>query len=349
MKSIQLIIAIVVLISTPVLMIQNLTSASESTVHKGKKILFYRNPMRGDIKSPVPAKDGMGMDYIPVYEGEESGITSVSGHAEVVISHEKQQLMGIKTAVVEKKPLKKMIRALGIVAHEEMLFDAQIEYLKALRAAPNIVREKYMGVYQKQFVPTAVENAKLKLMQLGMDEQSITEMDKNSAPDKVLLHLSDHKDDWVSFTLYEHEAPLVKRGDIVQIEIPSMPGVDLNGEVKTISLFVDTLSRTIKGRAFVHDESHALKPEMSVTVVINAEIGEALSVPLDAVLLTGSRSLVYVEKKDGVFEPREVVVGAQAGESYEIKQGLNEGEKVAVNGNFLIDSESRLNSASGAS
>ena len=92
-----------------------------------------------------------------------------------------------------------------------------------------------------------------------------------------------------------------------------------------------------------------LKPEMAVTVVVNARVGSVLAVPLDAVLLTGTRSLVYVEEKEGVFKPREVTVGTQAGEFYEIKDGLMEGEKVVVKGNFLIDSESRLNSGVGAS
>ena len=348
MKKIKSAVQIAILALVPVILVQSALYASEPMQEK-KKILYYRNPMGTGAKSPVPIKDEMGMDYIPVYQGEESGATAVPGHAMVAMKPEKQELLGIRTVLVEKKPLTKVIRALGMVGHEEMLYDAQLEYIKALRDSPNAVREKYLGVYQKQFVPTAVEGAKLKLMQLGIDEQSIAEMDKNSYPDKALLHLAGHEMDWVSFNLYEYEAAYVKRGDAVEVEIPSMPGVKLKGEVKMVSPFVDEAGRTIKGRALVQDANHDLKPEMSITVVINADRGMALAVPLDAVLLTGARSLVYVEGKNGAFEPREVVVGAQAGEFYEIKQGLMEGEKVAVNGNFLIDSESRLNSGASAS
>jgi len=128
-----------------------------------------------------------------------------------------------------------------------------------------------------------------------------------------------------------------------------MPGVKLQGEVKTISPFVDPGSRTIKARALVQDENHVLKPEMSVTVFVYASLGTAIAVPLDAVLLTGDHAFVFVEEKEGIFKRREVVIGAQAGEFWEIRQGLNEQEKVVVNGNFLMDSESRLSAASDAS
>ena len=329
MKKIKIVVLVFILI----------LSASASMADTAKKVLYYRNPMRGDVHSPVPAKDEMGMDYIPVYE-ETSG---------VVLTPEKKKLLGVKTAVVEKKELKKIIRALGMVGHEEALYDAQVEYLRALRGASNAAREKYLGVYQKQFAPTAVESAKLKLMQLGMDEASIAEMDKNTPPDKALLHLADHSMDWVSFTLYEYEAALVKRGAPVRVEIPSIPGESLEGKVRMISLFVDEASRTIKGRALVRDQRNILKPNMYVTVIVNSGMGAAIVVPADAVLLTGTRSMVYVEEDEGKFQPREVVVGAEAGGFYEIKQGLNEGEKVAISGNFLLDSESRMNAPGNAS
>ncbi len=80
------------------------------------KPLYYRHPMQPQITSPTPAKDEMGMDYIPVYEEESGGMSSVAGHADVVLSSERQQMIGMKTARVEKKPLNMTIRAAGRVS-----------------------------------------------------------------------------------------------------------------------------------------------------------------------------------------------------------------------------------------
>ena len=322
------------------------TLFAEEHVHQAVQAK-YRCPMHHQIISDKPGKCPIcGMELVLFTPGTAA---AEGEHTSIAISTEKQRLVGIKTAVVEKRPLQKRIRALGSVAHEEMLYEAQLDYLKALRDAPNAIKEKYLGVYQKLYAPTTVESAKLKLMQLGMDEESIAQMNRTTPPDKALLHISEHGEDWISFSLYEYEAPLVKKGDKVHVEIPGMAGVELEGEVKMVSPFVDMGSRTIKGRALVLDEKHFLKPEMFVTVFVEARLEDAVAVPLDAVLLTGGRSLVFVEEKEGVFKPRSVVVGAQAGEFWEIKQGLMEGEKVAVSGNFLLDSESRLNASSDAS
>jgi Cu(I)/Ag(I) efflux system membrane fusion protein len=93
-----------------------LTRMETSSSQKNSKPLYYRHPMQPQITSPTPAKDEMGMDYIPVYEEESSGMSSVAGHAEVVLSPERQQMIGLRTAMVEKKPFIMTIRAAGRVS-----------------------------------------------------------------------------------------------------------------------------------------------------------------------------------------------------------------------------------------
>src|SRR3989338_6889718 len=97
-----------------------------------KKILYFRNPMRADIVSPTPAKDEMGMDYIPVYEGEESELEDgalIAGRASVVISPRKQQLIGVRSEVVVERDLIKSIQAYATVAFDPEFYDAELEYL----------------------------------------------------------------------------------------------------------------------------------------------------------------------------------------------------------------------------
>ena len=95
----------------------------------GKKILYYRNPMNPQITSPVPMKDEMGMDYVPVYEEQ-----TPQAHPGVYISPQKQQLIGVKKGKVRMRQLSGQILTVGRVAYDPALFVAQQEYLQTLRA-----------------------------------------------------------------------------------------------------------------------------------------------------------------------------------------------------------------------
>ena len=93
-----------------------------------KKILYYRNPMNPEVTSPVPMKDEMGMDYVPVYEEE-----AAQQHAGVYINPAKQQLIGVKKQKVEKRKLSGQILTVGTVAYDPDLYVAQQEYLQAIK------------------------------------------------------------------------------------------------------------------------------------------------------------------------------------------------------------------------
>ena len=84
---------------------------------------------------------------------------------------------------------------------------------------------------------------------------------------------------------------------------------------------------------------------MYVNVSLETNLGKVILVPEEAVFFTGKTNIVFVDKGDGLFEPRRLVLGPKAGDSYVVSDGLTEGEKVITNGNFLVDSESKLKSA----
>jgi YHS domain-containing protein len=92
-----------------------------------------------------------------------------------------------------------------------------------------------------------------------------------------------------------------------------------------------------------------LRPDMFVDVEFDLREPEGISVPVDAVLDSGRRRVVFISKGDGAFEPREVATGARYGDRVQVLKGLQEGETVVVSGLFLLDSESRLQSAATAS
>jgi YHS domain-containing protein len=104
----------------------------------------------------------------------------------------------------------------------------------------------------------------------------------------------------------------------------------------------DPQSRTLKTRFELANAGYVLRPDVFVDVEIQVSMPEALTLPSDAVIDTGRRTTVFVERSPGHFEPRPVETGWRLGDRVEITRGLTPGERVVVSGNFLIDSESRM-------
>jgi Cu(I)/Ag(I) efflux system membrane fusion protein len=117
--------------------------------------------------------------------------------------------------------------------------------------------------------------------------------------------------------------------------------------VTFIAPVLEETTRTLKVRLEFANPDGALKPGMFADVVLERPLGRVLSVPEDAVLTTGTRAIAFVARPGNRFEPREVKLGARAGGRYQILSGLEPGEDVVTQANFLVDSESRLKAALG--
>jgi len=104
-------------------------------------------------------------------------------------------------------------------------------------------------------------------------------------------------------------------------------------------------TRTVEARIDVANAGGVLKPDMFVDVTLESAPSAALIVPESAVIPTGERTLVFVDKGDGHYEPREVALGARTAGGYEVRRGLTAGERVVISSNFLLDSESSLRAA----
>ncbi|MGA2798862.1 MAG: efflux RND transporter periplasmic adaptor subunit, partial [Thermoguttaceae bacterium] len=126
-------------------------------------------------------------------------------------------------------------------------------------------------------------------------------------------------------------------------------------EVAAIYSQLDTATRTVRVRFKVENASGELRPGMFATVRIDTPLdqsdqfksGRVLAVPERAVIDTGTRQIVYVQREPGLFEGLEVQLGPRIGEFYPVLKGLKPGEKVAAAGAFLIDAETRLNPSAG--
>ncbi len=150
---------------------------------------------------------------------------------------------------------------------------------------------------------------------------------------------------WVEADVYESELQFIHLGATATTTLSYVPGRTWTGRVTFIAPIVDPLTRTVKVRSEFDNADGALKPDMFGDVVIQQPARQVVVVPESAVLQTGARSVVFLVKSDGTFEPREVTVGTKSEQFYEVRSGLKAGEKVVTQANFLIDSESRLKAA----
>jgi RND family efflux transporter MFP subunit len=160
-----------------------------------------------------------------------------------------------------------------------------------------------------------------------------------------LLDIADLTAVWVLADVYESELPFVRNGQEARITLSYLPERTYTGRVSLVSPLVDDTTRTVKVRIELDNSDLTLRPGMFANVEFVSDLGRRIAVPKDAVLRSGSRDVVFVRPKDGSFEPREVALGLELADVWEIRSGLAEGEEVLAAANFFVDAESKLKSA----
>lgn len=161
-------------------------------------------------------------------------------------------------------------------------------------------------------------------------------------PTDTLYEMADLSHIWVLADVYESELSSVRVDTPAQVVVR---GQTLVGRVTFIGPVVAAATRTANVRIELENTSGLLKPDMFADVILQQPQGASVAVPDSAVMNTGTRSVVFVARGNGTFEPRQVVTGAKADGFYAIRSGVQPGERIVIDANFLVDSESRLKSA----
>ena len=161
-------------------------------------------------------------------------------------------------------------------------------------------------------------------------------------PGERILTISDLSNVWVIADVYEYEAGLLRVGQRAEIALSYMPGVRLSSRIDYIYPTVSMDTRTLKVRFDLPNPDLKLKPGMFTDIEIKVNLGRRLMIPEDSVIDTGERQIVYVERADGYFEPREVRTGIREAAKREVISGLRAGERVASSATFLLDSEAQF-------
>ena len=164
-----------------------------------------------------------------------------------------------------------------------------------------------------------------------------------------LFEIADLSTAWVHASLFDNELPWIRVGQPVQMELSYLPGKTYAGRVSFIYPFLREEARDAHVRLIFENPDRALFPGMYANITLEgATIPDVVAVPREAIIHSGTRTLVFVERDNGQHEPRDVLLGMEGGPAnqyVEVRHGLEEGEQVVISGQFLLSSESRLQEA----
>jgi len=250
------------------------------------------------------------------------------------------------------------------------LLTTQNEFVDLLKARDQ-AREKGNNTVLES-TERLIESSKQRLRLWNIADEQIAELEKTRKPQENLTlrspfqgvvqdlgvdqgrrvmtgdHLVDIADlsvVWVWAQFYQDELPMLKKGLSISITTSSYPGKKFDGKISVVDPFITDASRTGRVRIDVANSDFKLRPDMYADAALTMDMGEGLAIPVPAVLPTGLHNVVFVDKGAGKLEPRFVELGRQYGEFYEVKSGLEEGERVVTSANFLIDAEAKVQGA----
>lgn len=166
-------------------------------------------------------------------------------------------------------------------------------------------------------------------------------------PGELLFKTADLSRVWLIAEVFEQDLGAVREGQPARITVNAFPGLEFTGTVEFIYPTLARDTRTARVRIVVPNPDGRLRADMYASVALEAKTGTgpALAVPESAVINSGTRQVVLVERGEGRYEPRAVKIGAAADGYYEVREGLKPDERVVVSANFLIDAESNLRAA----
>jgi Cu(I)/Ag(I) efflux system membrane fusion protein len=371
-----------------------------------RKVIYWRSSMNPTEVYNHPGKDRMGMELVPVYEGEEAA----GPPGTVRIDPVTIQNIGVKTVTVQRKRLNREIRTVGRIAYDEEkmrqisfkvggwverqhvnfvgqevrkgeplleiyspdLVATQQEYLLALRYRDRLKRSSDRALAEGAENLLKSSEARLRYWDVS-DAQIGALRERGAVTRNVVLHapfrgiiternvleggyaqpgrsvysVADISTVWAYAEIYEYEAPWLKLGQKADMTLAYEPGVTYHGRITYIYPYVKNMARTIQVRMeFPNSRDFRLKPDMWANVTLYSAVArEGLAVPIQSVIRTGTRDIALVALPSGRFEPREVRLGPQAGDEFQVLSGLREGEEVVTSAQFLINSESNLQAA----
>jgi membrane fusion protein, copper/silver efflux system len=241
----------------------------------------------------------------------------------------------------------------------------------------NLLKVQTSGTTAAASMDLLLDAARRRLLLLSVDPREISELERTGQPtDRLVLRsafdgvvseapvrvgMSVKKGDklmslvnlsrlWLRASFYENDIGLLREGEAVKVTLPAFPDRGFEGKIGLINPSIDPTSHTGLARIDIPNPDSQLRPGMYANVLVEIDAGEAVTIPFDSVLPTGSRMLVFVDRGSGALEPRFIQVGRQFvdladrdhGRYYQVIAGLKVGDRVVSRANFLIDAEAQI-------
>jgi Cu(I)/Ag(I) efflux system membrane fusion protein len=336
--------------------------------------------------------------------------SSAASAGMVAVSPLKQQLIGVRVSVVEKKAATSRLRLYGRVAAEETRvytlnvgIDGFIRQISNVTTGSHVARDEWLATFSApearlpiqgylvaldvldretkggaggaalESANASVQQSVDRLLTLGMSSVQIAEIARTrqvpanirvTAPEEgfvlarhvsigqkfergdELYRIADLRRVWILADVFGRDAESIRPGMEAEVARPGSARrlrARISGDV--LPQF-DQASQSLKVRLEVENPGYLLRPDMFVDVELPIAFPAAIAVPVEAVLDSGARKRVFVERSEGVFEPRDVETGWRSNGMVEIAKGLSSGDRIVVSGTFLLDSESRIHGSS---
>lgn len=372
-----------------------------------RKIKYWRAPMDPTFISDAPGKSPMGMDLIPVYEGEEEDLAPGTIRIDPVFV----QNIGVVSQELERTEIPFTVRTVGTLAYNDsqiswvttkyegwiedvyvnyvgepvtrgqklfeiyspQLVTTQKEYLQARDYAERMAQSEYPEIARR--AESLLASARERLGYWDITDEQLAQLDEEGAirrtlavvspvdglvvekmsqalvgmyvePGMNLYQIVDLSTIWVEVEIFENQVPWLTVGSRASIEIPYEPGRRLTGRVRYVYPFFNEKTRTMKVSLELPNPGQRLRADMYANVTFAVPSAEnVLAVPDEAVIHSGARKVVVLDRGNGTFQVKEVTLGVNGGGLWEIRSGLEEGDRIVVSSQFLIDSESNLQEA----
>ena len=368
-----------------------------------RKVLYWKSVMVPGFRSDKPGKDPMGMELMPVYEGE----APAGPPGSVTISPETVQQIGVKTVIIRRQELSRDVRTVGRVDYDQELvrdvapkiggwvekqyvnFPGHLVRKGEALGSPDLVatEQEYLNAikYQSTLKNSPLEDAtagakslveavETRLRYWDITAAQIRALRERGRltrtmilhapftgvvvrknvfeggyvnPGESMYRLADISRVWVHADIYEYEAPWLSLGQDATMTLAYEPSTTFRGRVIFIYPYLKEKTRTLQVRMeFRNGHGLELKPGMWTDVNLRPVVAtEALVIPVEAVLQTGKRNFAILALGNGHFAPREIKLGVQAGDYFQVLSGVSQGDQVVDSAEFLINSESGLQSA----
>lgn len=304
----------------------------------------YVCPMHPEIVREGPASCPIcGMDLVSV-EARGPG----EPRPVVAVAPEMAQSLGVRTAQVERRTLWRRIDTVGYVEYDRERLrhvyasaEGSIENLTVVSEGERVRKGQFL--FEMESPRLSKHFGKFFAKQDGIVADLRVIEGTWALPTDIVMSIADLSSVWVLADVFENEAAWVREGRPAEVRLPAVADRVWEGKVQYIYPNLDPETRTLKVRLQFDNPDETLRPNMLAEVTIyGGPKPDVLAIPREALIETGKAQRVVVAEGEGRFRSREVSIGVERGGWVEVLSGIEEGERVVVSGQFLIDSEASL-------